>query len=132
MLVKYLIVQKSEYVCTIFPTTNVCFMQDNYYDLFSWIHESAKTHGWGFHLTTLLTDFELAPHAAKQLLWQEKVKSKGCRFHFGHGVMVEIGNLPFLICNFFTMLCWVVSLTSIGFFTCVELLVYFQVRAGSM
>ena len=63
----------------------------DYSDLFQWIRNSIEDNNWELSLATLLTDFELAPHAAKLLVYGENVNSKGCRFHFGQNVMKELG-----------------------------------------
>ena len=65
--------------------------KSNYVDLFRWIKETAEVNNWSLSLDTLLTDFELAPHSAKLLVYGKEVSSKGCRFHFGQNVMKELG-----------------------------------------
>ena len=62
-----------------------------YLDLFRWISSAIKANNWELNLDTLLTDFEMAPHAAKLIVFGENVRSKGCRFHFGQNVMKELG-----------------------------------------
>ena len=65
----------------------------SYSYLFNWIKESAIQNDWKLSLELLLTDFELAPHAAKRDIFGDSVKSKGCRFHFSQSIIKEVNEL---------------------------------------
>ena len=62
----------------------------SYAQIFKWIKQSAEDNNWKLGFKMLLTDFELAPHVAKNVVFGDHIKSKGCRFHFGQAVMKDL------------------------------------------
>ena len=64
-----------------------------YVEIYLWMQSVARENNWVLNIKILMTDFEKAPHAAKRLVFGERVKSKGCQFHFGQAMMVELDGI---------------------------------------